>query len=727
MLAPIRSFLHRLTPFLPALAALVMLSAPGNLPAQEPELIPQPREMKTTSAPFEVNSSTQIILLSPVESEDRTAAASLQKEFKLSAGLKLPVDAAVEPPSGQAAILLGRIGQPAIDSALKADGINTMGIGEQGYALAVGGTQVIVAGKDAAGLYYGVQTLRQLVVPTGSGEAKILGVQIRDWPSLLYRGTQVDLSRGPVPRLKYLKHIVKTISEFKMNHLYMYIEDSFRMNGQPLVGVLSDTLPRKDWKELIAYAARYHVDIVPATEACGHLHKILRFEQYSGMAETPHGAVLAPGDPNATSFLQDMYAQMASVFPSKFYHIGCDETFELGLGRSKQLVKQEGYGKVYVDTLVRAYNVVRQYNKQVMFWGDIAVEHPEMIPSLPKNLIVASWEYGYHRSYDRWVKPFEGTGMKIFVCPWVANTSVIIPDDEEAAANIAGFINDGRKAGAIGTDVTVWNDDGEALYGLNWWGIVYGAASAWEPARVSVDAFNAKFDWAFYRNTDHRFARAIRALSGLNEVLDTGKANPGPLQPGHDRGADDRLYWIDPFTQSGHDAAKKILPVVSDVRMTAEHAYDTLANSRDLARRNADTLDYYEFAALKLDALGMRYQYAQEISNYYADAYAHQNDRRFRQMGNDFENISSTNGRLQDLRDYTTRLRELYKELWLREQLPTWLPNMLQLYDRESMLWQGWIAKISELRHEHYSGKPFPSPDSLGLLPAQTTDSSGNP
>jgi hexosaminidase len=708
----------------PRRIALLMALATlgGSLFAQEPELIPQPREMKATSAPFEVSSGTQIVLVSPVQPDDRTAAASIQKELKLSTGQLVPINVSVEAASDQSAIILGRLDQPAVERLLKNRGIEAAAIGEQGYALDVAPRQVIVAGKDAAGLYYGVQTLRQLVVPTGNGEAKILGVRVRDWPALRYRGTQVDLSRGPVPKLSYLKHIVKTISQFKMNQLYMYIEDSFRMDGQPLVGVLSDTLSRQDWKDLIAYADRYHVDIVPATEACGHLHKILRFEQYSGMAERPHGHVLAPGDPQAPGFLENMYSQMAGVFPSNFYHIGCDETFELGLGRSKASVEKEGYGKVYVDSLVRAYDLVRKYNKQVMFWGDIAVEHPEMIPSLPKGLIVASWEYGYHKSYERWLKPFEGTGMKIFVCPWIGNTSLIIPDDEEAAANIAGFIGDGRKAGAIGTDVTVWNDDGEMLYGLNWWGIVYGAASAWEPHRVDVADFNQKFDWAFYRNMDHRFADVIRDLSGLNEVIHTGNTNPGPLKEDQWGGASDGLYWQDPFTEGGHDAAKKFLPVASYVRKTAEQSYDTIADSESLAHRNADTLDYYKFAALRMDALGMRYQFAQEISDFYADVYAHQKGPYWRQTGDDFENISSTNGRLQDLRDYTTRLRELYKSLWLREHLPTWLPNMLQLYDRESMLWQGWIARISEIRAEHRDGKPYPSPDSLGLLPAGPED-----
>jgi hexosaminidase len=717
----VRIRLNRLALFVLAVGVL----GSGQLLAQQPELIPQPRELRTEAAPFRVGAGLEIALLSPASPKDSYAAANLQKELWRDTGLIFPIVTTVGAPSGKPAILLGRLNQPDMASLLKEQGLSPDGIAAQGYALSVTPERVLVAGKDAAGLFYGVQTLRQLIVPTGNGEAQVLGAQIRDWPALEYRGTQVDLARGPVPKLAYLKRIVRTIAAFKMNQLYLYMEDSFRVKGQPLIGVLSDTLTQQDWRSLVAYAGRYHVDLVPATEDCGHLHQILRFEQYSGMAERPHGFMLAPGDPRDMGFLKSIYAQLLPIFPSKFYHIGCDETFELGLGRSKQMVEQQGYGKVYVDYLTRVYNLVRTYNKQVMFWGDIAVEHPEMISSLPKGLIVASWVYGPQKSYERWLKPFAGTGMKIFVCPWTGNTSLIVPDYEEAAYNIRQFIADGKKAGAIGTDVTVWNDDGESLYGPNWWSIVYGAACAWEPGNPTTEDFNRKFDWAFFRDPGPSLVNALMDLGHLNEVIRAG----GPVQTYDMKrgGADDAKFWHDPFSPLWQPEVEKTLPIASLLRMTAEDAYTTMVNDRHLARRNADVLKDLEFGALKMDALGMRYQYVQEISDRYDDAYAHQNDRTWRQTGSDLSDIDSTNGRLQDLRDYTTRLQEIYKQLWLSENLPTWLPNMLQLYERNGRLWQRLIAKYSDLRTAHYQGQPLPSPESLGLLPASPASGSTPP
>ncbi|MGH9455787.1 MAG: glycoside hydrolase family 20 zincin-like fold domain-containing protein, partial [Terriglobia bacterium] len=217
-----------------SLLALVSWLLPAAGWAAEPQIIPQPREMKTTGQPFRITSNLQIVMASPASEDDRAAAASLRRELKLVTGHDFAVVSAVSM-GGQPSIVLGRFDQPEMQDMLKARGISTDGVGDQGYVLTANPEQVLVAGKDGAGLFYGVQTLRQLLVGEGS-DAEILGVNIRDWPALRYRGTQVDLARGPVPTLSYLKRIVRTIAAFKMNQLYLYMEDSFRLNGQPLIG-----------------------------------------------------------------------------------------------------------------------------------------------------------------------------------------------------------------------------------------------------------------------------------------------------------------------------------------------------------------------------------------------------------------------------------------------------------------------------------------------------------
>lgn len=699
-------FMQDLLPGL--LLSLVLM--PARLAAQ-PQLIPQPREVKAKAEGFRVSPDLQIILLSPTPDEDRPAAESLQEELRNVTGQTYPI-ALRGVSAGKTAIFLGRLDQASMQAMLEARGINSDGIGAQGYVLDVGPDRVFVAGKDSDGLFYGVQTLCQLVVDSGQNTT-ILGARVRDWPALLYRGTQVDLSRGPVAKLGYLKRIVRTIAEFKLNQLYMYMEDSFRLDGQPLFGVLSDTLTREDWKELIAYAARYHVDIIPAQNSCGHLHKVLVFEQYSGLAERPHGQVLAPDEASYT-FLRELYGQMVTVFPSSFYHVGCDETWELGRGRTAARVQQESLGKVYVENLKRVADILKPYNKQVIFWGDITFEHPEVIKELPKDLIVASWEYFPRPSYEKWIKPYVEAGPKVIVCPWIASTYQMMPDCEEAAANIGKFTEDGKRLGALGVNTTVWNDDGETLYGLNWWGITYGAACAWEAQTPAVEDFDQKYDWVFYRNTDHRFNEAIKKLSRVNGMLRA--SGLGDIYGQRYGGTHNQVFWRDPFSPQGREELRLVLPVAGQLRRLAEEAYVTFTPDAGQARRNSDTLVNLRFAALRLDALGMRCQYLQEIAERYANVLAHQNDKDREFAGNELAEIEGTNGRLEDLRDYTTTLRGLYQELWLSENLPGWLPNMLQLYDRQSLLWQEKIAAFKQVHLDFRRRKPLPTAESLGLM-----------
>jgi len=241
-----------------ALLAVVIALSPRVVASQDPILVPQPRELQSAGPVFRVLSTTRIVLVDDLP-DDRFAARSLQEELKMVAGSSLPI----VPAAGDRAdaIVLGRIENSTIRRLLLRHHLETNGLDEQGYVLDVQQDQVLVAGKDAAGLFYGVQTLRQLMVGNNR-QVDILGVRVRDWPAMIYRGTQVDLSRGPVPKLDYLKRIVRTIAEFKMNQLNLYIEDAFPMEGQPLVGVLDDTLSHSDFKELVAYAAPYHVEII---------------------------------------------------------------------------------------------------------------------------------------------------------------------------------------------------------------------------------------------------------------------------------------------------------------------------------------------------------------------------------------------------------------------------------------------------------------------------------
>src|SRR2546422_10569086 len=86
------------------------------------------------------------------------------------------------------------------------------------------------------------------------------------------------------------------------------------------------------------------------------------------------------------------------LFPGPFLHIGADETWELGSGQSKAQAEAIGLGRVYLEHLRRVAEILKPYHKQLLFWGDIAVRYPELLATLPKEMIAVPWAY---RSEER--------------------------------------------------------------------------------------------------------------------------------------------------------------------------------------------------------------------------------------------------------------------------------------------------------------------------------------
>ena len=162
---------------------------------------------------------------------------------------------------------------------------------------------------------------------SGSGKDAVLLVPtIRDWPAMPHRGISDDWSRGPLPNMEFLKREIRTLAAYKLNIFSPYFEHTFAYASTPVAAFPGGAMTPEEGKELVAYAAKYHITIIPEQEAFGHLHHVLKFEEYSKLGETPHGSVLAPGDPASLPLIGEWFGELAKVFPGPYAHIGADET-----------------------------------------------------------------------------------------------------------------------------------------------------------------------------------------------------------------------------------------------------------------------------------------------------------------------------------------------------------------------------------------------------------------
>ena len=673
--------------------------------AQDFKLIPEPRHTQKGEGSFTITPKTRVVINAAPADDDRTAAETLIEEIEAATGtiLKIAVSRSM-PKSG--AIYLARVG----DDKRLVSTLETKGLviddkfNEEGYVLDADPNRIIIAARTAEGLFYGAQTLRQLIHRGEANQGRIPAVTIRDWPQMRWRGVHDDISRGPVPTLDYFKKQIRTCAAYKLNLFALYIEHVFDYQSHPLIAPKEGSLNAAEIKELVRYAKRYYVTILPEQQAFGHLHHVLKNEVYNDLAETPHGHVLAPVNEKSYELIKDLYAELVPLFPSPLFHIGSDETFELGRGQTQERAKEVGLGRIYLEHLKRVSEIMKPYNKRLMFWGDVAMRYPELLQILPKDVIAVAWNYGAAQNFDNLLKPYKDAGLDLVVSPGASNWSRIFPNLDVGFINIKNFVRDGQKYGALGMLNTTWDDDGEALFGMTWPAIVFGAECAWREGESGIESFKAKYDWAFYRNDDNTFRDAIQELSRSHSLMRTAGLGD----------ANDAAFWDDPFTELGAMAAEKALPAARDLRLAAENALASLYRNRARARANNDTLDYLIFAAMRLDMLGMKIQFANEISKYYWDAYLNMGDRA--RVRRNLSEITSINARLEDLRDATTRLRGLYSELWLKENRPYWLGNVQVRYDNLASLFQAKIQSVHAAQRQYRQEQVLPTPQQMGFF-----------
>ena len=271
------------------LIAFIAIATPARA-ADDPRLIPKPREITVG----ELIPLSRIVSLDGIGNEDDRFAAREFAESLTDRGIRATLSG-----GGGYRISLLRTTSPEAKSIL-ADrdlALKDAMIAE-GYVLVVGKNETHVIGATASGIFYGLQTLKQLIRTDGA-TPQIRLATIRDWPALNYRGFQDDLSRGPLPTLEFQKKQIRLFAAYKLNTFSPYFEQTLAYASTPLVAPPGGSMSREDVKTLVAYAKKYHIDVIPQQEAFGHLHHVLKYDIYAALGETDHGHVLAPGDPGS--------------------------------------------------------------------------------------------------------------------------------------------------------------------------------------------------------------------------------------------------------------------------------------------------------------------------------------------------------------------------------------------------------------------------------------------
>jgi hypothetical protein len=414
----------------------------------------------------------------------------------------------------------------------------------EGFSLEVSLDGVRIEYADANGRRYAEATLAQLTREDGTRD----GVRIRDWPDFPVRGLMLDVSRDRVPTRTTLRRWLGVMRIARLNQLQLYIEHSFAYREHEAVWRDASPITPADVQWLEAECDACGIELVPNLNTFGHMGRWLAHPAYRARAEAPEGwdgptgtrrapAVLAPTPENA-AFALALAREMRAAFRSPRVHIGCDETFELGLGVSREAVKAVGGSRVYLDHLKRILEPLQAEGAEVLFWGDILRSDPALVAELPHERVVAlAWHYEAPlasgglpaalrpvlarfgttdetaQGFDAQVAGFEQAGVPFWVCPGTSSWNALIGRRHNARANLWDAATVGLARGATGFLITDWGDNGHLQPpSVSFEPVLYGGALAWGAAQNRDLDVAAWLDREVFQDEAGQLGAALAAM-----------------------------------------------------------------------------------------------------------------------------------------------------------------------------------------------------------------------
>lgn len=332
-------------------------------------LIPKPVLIHVAEGGFQLTGTTRISI-APSQESTKTLANYLAEQLERTTNLHLSI---AETDDSTGNIRLGLV--------------EKMELGEEGYELTVTDNDVQVLAQQPAGLFYGIQTLLQLIPAHQSGPFELPAVSIQDTPRYPWRGAMLDVARHFF-NVEDVKRYIDLISHYKMNRLHLHLTDDqgWRIEikswprlttygGRTQVGGNGGGFyTQEQYKEIVKYAASRFVTVIPEVDTPGHTNAAMA--SYAELNESEEATKLYEGTEVGFStlsinravtyqFLDDVIGELAQITPGPYIHIGGDEA---------RSTAEEDYKKF----IKRMQEIIIAHGKTAIGWAEIG--EAEVLP-----------------------------------------------------------------------------------------------------------------------------------------------------------------------------------------------------------------------------------------------------------------------------------------------------------------------------------------------------------
>ena len=411
-----------------------------------PKIFPEPREVEARAGHFTLDPSVPVLLPDQASPEDLELGRFLVANLVDKHGLALQTRPASKLPATGRFILMGTVKNPLVREYLQTRTAEVVVRQPEGYLLDVDARGVVIAGADAAGAFYGLQSLRQLI-PDGAGPTSIQGIHVRDWPAKPFRGIKLYLPGHE--NIPYFKRFVRDfMALYKYNRVIVELNGAMRLDRHPELnagwwelhrdlnatrrdrspgpgGQYQDSanadaadgevLEKSEVADLVNYARLYHVEVIPEVPSLTHSYYLLTWHRE--LAEIPDAEwpdTYCPSNPEVYKLLFDVLDEYIDVMKPRVVHVGHDE-WRIPWGVCP-LCRGKDPRELYAQDINKIHDHLAQRGIKMSIYGDHLIEplrgvrlqrastpsgqpyetpgalSPEQVRTLiPKDIVVYNW------------------------------------------------------------------------------------------------------------------------------------------------------------------------------------------------------------------------------------------------------------------------------------------------------------------------------------------------
>jgi len=398
----------------------------------------------------------------------------------------------------------------------------------EGYILTVSADKTEIIAKDKAGLFYGCQTLEQLLEDASIHRKAVPPSKIIDYPSLSYRAVHFDV-RHHLDHMRYYYESIDRLARYKINAVIFEFEDKLRYTRQPVIAP-PQAISIDEMAALTLYARERNIEISPLVQGLGHATFILKHQQYAHLRETSWNKwSFCPLNEGTYQVLFDQYRDAIDATPgSKYLHVGGDEAANMGMcQRCKPIAEEEGLLNLSLYWMNRVCEFAKENGRIPIFWDDVPLEHAGLAkmlyfsnlsdkemaevwaagkPNLEK-LLTKFPDYGVYMRWYYWLAGVEGNayifdwynshGLKSMAATITNDyNGMLFRDDNrdqgDASVGIIcmqKFIQMAAEKKLEGVLCTAWDDHSPHMENF-WRGFIASAEYCWSPYGRSLEEFD---------------------------------------------------------------------------------------------------------------------------------------------------------------------------------------------------------------------------------------------